>query len=186
MVTILYNDKFIGHESDISSCLPLYINEIPQVDHSLENTSLNNNRIGSLTDDVIINNSNIAHSLMTFSEIYLAYRFAASKKCNIIFIDGSLSSSYLSLISVTSSGRLWKTNCSLLGMEVDGFRLGINGLRIARHCIINEILDMPPTRGIYLIYKIPFEINKIKLINKDHHHGISNYSHKNVQSIALI
>ncbi len=63
-VSVVYNDKFIGHDSDISSCLPLYINEIPYVDHSLDN----NSRIGSLTDDVIINNSSIAHSLMTFAE----------------------------------------------------------------------------------------------------------------------
>jgi hypothetical protein len=160
-IRISYNDKFIGQESDISSCLPLYINEIPQVDYSLDtNAPLNNNRIGSLTDDVIINNSSIAHSLMTFAEIYLAYRFAATRKCNIIFLDGSLSSSYLSLISATSSGRLWKTNCSLLGMDVDGLQIDVNDLRIARHCIINEILDLPPARGTYLLYKILFEINR--------------------------
>jgi hypothetical protein len=31
-ITITYNDKFIGQTRDISSCLPLYINEIPQID----------------------------------------------------------------------------------------------------------------------------------------------------------
>jgi hypothetical protein len=30
-ISIVYNDKFIGQTRDISSCLPLYINEIPQV-----------------------------------------------------------------------------------------------------------------------------------------------------------
>ncbi|MDQ3902537.1 MAG: hypothetical protein M3247_02615, partial [Thermoproteota archaeon] len=159
-IRITYNDKFIGQESDISSCLPLYINEIPQVDYSLDsNSPLNNNRIGSLTDDVIINNSSIAHSLMTFAEIYLAYRFADTKRCNIIFLDGSLSTSYLSLISATSSGRLWKTNCSLLEMDVDGLKIDVNDLRIARHYIINELLELPPARGTYLLYKILFEIN---------------------------
>jgi hypothetical protein len=114
-IRIVYNDKFIGQESDISSCLPLYINEIPQVDYSLDsNSPLNNNRIGSLTDDTIINNSSIAHSLMTFAEIYLGYRFAATKRCNIIFLDGSLSTSYLSLIS--SSDRLWK--CDLKPADI--------------------------------------------------------------------
>jgi hypothetical protein len=48
-IRVSYNDKFIGQESDISSCLPLYINEIPQVDYNLDsNSPLNNNRIGSL------------------------------------------------------------------------------------------------------------------------------------------
>jgi hypothetical protein len=83
---------------------------------------------------------------MIFAEIYLAYRFAASKKCSIIFLDGSLSSTYLGLISATSAGRLWKTNCSLLGTYVDGLQLDINDLRIARHNIINQVLDLPPAR----------------------------------------
>lgn len=61
--------------------LPIYINEIPQIDHTLDSASINNNSVGPLTDDVIINNSSIAHSLMIFSEIYLAYRFADSKQC---------------------------------------------------------------------------------------------------------
>jgi hypothetical protein len=140
-ITVRYNDKFISQVSDISSCLPIYINEIPQIDHTLDSASVNNNSIGPLTDDVIINNSSIAHFIMIFAEFYLAYRFAASKKCNIIFLDGSLSSSYLGLISATSSsGKLWKTNCSLLGMEVDGLQLDINDLRIARHNIVNEIV----------------------------------------------
>jgi hypothetical protein len=40
-INIVYNDKFIGQTRDISSCLPLYINEIPHVDHTLNN----NNRL---------------------------------------------------------------------------------------------------------------------------------------------
>jgi hypothetical protein len=162
-IDIVYNHKFIGQTRDISSCMPLYINEIPQVDHTLDN----NNQIGHLTDDVIINNSSIAHSLMVFAEIYLAYRFAASKKCSIIFLDGSLSSYYLSLISATSAGKLWKTNCSLLGAETDGIQLDINDLRIARNCIVNDVLDLPPARGTYLLYKIIFEISKGDIVNQE-------------------
>ncbi len=30
-IRVAYNDKFIGQESDISSCLPLYTNEIAGV-----------------------------------------------------------------------------------------------------------------------------------------------------------
>lgn len=166
-IDVVYNDKFIDHTRDISSCMPLYINEIPQVDHIIDNTILNNTRIGPLTDDVIINNSSIAHSLMVFAEIYLAYRFAASKKCSIIFFDGSLSSTYLGLIGVTSAGKLWKSNCSLLGIDVDGIQLDINDLRIARHNIINEVLDLPPARGIYLLYKIIFEISKGDIVSQE-------------------
>jgi hypothetical protein len=162
-IDILYNDKFIGHTRDISSCIPLYINEIPQVDHTLDS----NNQIGPLTDDAIINNSSLAHSLMTFAELYLAYKFAASKKCSIIFLDGSLSSTYLGLIGATSAGKLWKTNCSLLGIDVDGIQLDINDLRIARNYIVNEVLDLPPARGTYLLYKIIFEISKDDVVNQE-------------------
>ena len=30
-IGVAYHDKFIGHTRDISSCIPLYINEIPQI-----------------------------------------------------------------------------------------------------------------------------------------------------------
>lgn len=171
-ISVAYNDKFIGHTRDISSCIPIYINEIPQVDHTLDS----NNQIGPLTDDAIINNSSIAHSLMTFAELYLAYRFAASKKCNIIFIDGSLSSTYLGLIGATSAGKLWKTNCSLLGIDVDGIQLDINDLRIARNCIVNEVLDLPPARGIYLLYKIIFKISKDDIANQEEQQSSSSWN----------
>lgn len=39
-ISIIYNDKFIGHTRDISSCLPIYINEIPQVDHTYHRPNL--------------------------------------------------------------------------------------------------------------------------------------------------
>ena len=38
---MLYNDKFISQISDISSCLPIYINEIPQIHHTLDSASVN-------------------------------------------------------------------------------------------------------------------------------------------------
>src|SRR5437763_12909590 len=37
---------------------------------------------------------------------------------SLIFLDGSLSCSYLGLISPTSAGKLWIPCCSLLGIEV--------------------------------------------------------------------
>jgi hypothetical protein len=44
-ITVRYNDKFISQVSDISSCLPIYINEIPQIDHTLDSVYVNNNPI---------------------------------------------------------------------------------------------------------------------------------------------
>jgi hypothetical protein len=113
-----------------------------------------------------MNNSSVAHSLMVFAEIYLAYSFAANKKCSIVFLDGSLSTTYLSLISRTSAGKLWRANCSLLDTEVDGLQLDINDLRIARHNIVNEMLDLPPARGTYLLYKLVFELNKDVIVDQ--------------------
>ena len=39
--SLLYNDKFISQISDISSCLPIYIKEIPQIYHTLDSASVN-------------------------------------------------------------------------------------------------------------------------------------------------
>jgi hypothetical protein len=69
-----------------------------------------------LTEELILDNTNIANFLMAFSEFYLAYKFAVSnnKKCDVIFLDRSLSKMYSSLMYDTSCRRAWQTNCSIL------------------------------------------------------------------------
>jgi hypothetical protein len=114
-----------------------------------------------LSDEAILNNSTIAHSIMTFAELYLAYKYAAGKRADIIFLDRNLSTTYLSLISSTSSsGKLWQTNCSILNTQIDGVGIDVNDLKIARQRIINQMLNLPPSRGTccfrYFIFNFEF------------------------------
>ena len=94
---------------------------------------------------------------MTFSEFYLA---ANSNKCDVIFLDRSLSNMYSSLMYDTSCRRAWQTNCSILNIKIDNVPIDINDLTIARHNIINDILELPPARGDYLRYVILFNLLK--------------------------
>jgi hypothetical protein len=87
------------------------------------------------------------HTHFTYSsaELYLAYKYAAGKRADIIFLDRNLSTTYLSLISSTSSsGKLRQTNCFILNTEIDGVGINVNDLKIARQCIINQMLNLPP------------------------------------------
>ena len=113
-----------------------------------------------LTEEMILDNTNIANSLMTFSEFYLAYQFAKSGSTDIIFLDRSLSNTYSSLIYDTSIRRLWKTHCSIINFEIDGIPVDMNDLTICRHNVINSQLDLLPARGDYLRYAVLFELLK--------------------------
>ena len=64
--------------------------------------------------------------------------------------------------STSSSGKLWQTNCAILNTEIDGVEIDINDLRIARQHIINQALNLPPSRGTYLRYAIIFELFKLE------------------------
>jgi hypothetical protein len=162
-IEIKYLDRFIDRGNDISSCLPLYVNEVPEIDQSFLDLSQSQvDRLKMFTDELILNNSNIANRLMGFAEFYLAYKYAVSNKFDIIFLDRSLSTTYLSLISTTSSRRLWQSYCSILGLEIDGLPIDINDLKMARQNIINEKLNLPPARGNYLRYRILFALCRME------------------------
>ncbi|MGE5660785.1 MAG: hypothetical protein ACM3X1_00905 [Ignavibacteriales bacterium] len=147
--------------SDVSSCVPLYANEVPEIDVSFNN--LNEGQINvmkPLTEETIFDNTNISNALMTFSEYYLAYQFAASGDIGIILLDRSLSNSYSSLLYDTSIRKLWQPYSSMINLEIDGIPVDINDFAICRHNIINAHLGLPPARGDYLRYTIIFELLK--------------------------
>jgi len=157
--TINYDMRTLKRAAGISSVVPVYINEIPEIDHSFfeagqyEETSL----IKPLTDQSIIDNATIANWIMTFAEYYLAFRLAtnASERTRIILMDRSLSTERASLIYDTAKRDLWKKRCSLIGYKTDdGEPLDINDFTIARQCICNQRLGLPPPRGDYLNYAI--------------------------------
>jgi hypothetical protein len=152
---IKYQNRFIDQSVDISSCIPVYIDKIPEIDHTFHDKDGMVNLMKPLTEETIINNTNIANLLMTFSEFYLAYKYASTKKYDIIFMDRSLSNMYSSLLYDTSDRKTWETNSSILNYKIeDEMAIDVNDIVIARHNIIHDKLNLPSPRGDYLRYAI--------------------------------
>ena len=153
-VKIKYQDRFIDQSLDISSCIPVYIDKIPEIDHTFHDKGGKVNLMKPMTEETIMNNTNIANFLMTFSEFYLSYKYASTKKYDIIFMDRSLSNMYSSLLYDTSNRKTWNTNSSILNYKIDDLPIDINDIVIARHNIIYDKLNLPSPRGDYLRYAI--------------------------------
>ncbi len=156
---VTYDMKTLQQAAGISSVVPIYVNEIPEVDQAFyegeKSGEVNPNR--PLTDQSIIDNATIANWIMTFAEYYLAYKLAVDPKqqTRIILLDRSLSVERASLIYDTAKRDLWKTRCSLIGYKLDDEEpLDINDLTIARQYVCNEALGLPPPRGDYLGHAI--------------------------------
>jgi len=161
--TVEYEDHFLKSGRALSSCVPVYVNEVPEIDQSFiqpgEVSEISLTR--PLTDEAIANNSTVANWIMTFSEFYLAYRLAREENGpRILLLDRSLATMLASLIYDTSRRKLWTTNGALFGLEVDGIPLDVNDLAYARHHLDNSLLDLPPPRGDYLRYRCLLEIEK--------------------------
>jgi hypothetical protein len=152
---VKYDTKTLQEAAGISSVVPIYVNEVPEVDQAFfeteESGEINSNK--PLTDESIINNATIANWIMTFAEYYLAYKLVTdpNQEIRILLLDRSLSIERASLIYDTSKRELWKTRSSLIGYQIGGGEpFDINDLTIARQCICNEALGLPPPRGDYL------------------------------------
>jgi hypothetical protein len=161
--TVEYEDHFLKSGRALSSCVPVYVNEVPEIDQSFiqpgEISEISLTR--PLTDEAIANNSTVANWIMTFSEFYLAYRLAREENGpRILLMDRSLATMLASLIYDTSRRKLWTTNGALFGLDVDGLKLDVNDLAYARHHLDNPLLDLPPPRGDYLRYRCLLEIEK--------------------------
>ncbi|MBO0888332.1 hypothetical protein J2P12_04445 [Candidatus Bathyarchaeota archaeon] len=158
-----YEDSFLKSGRALSSCVPVYVNEVPEIDQSFiqpgEVSEISLTR--PLTDEAIANNSTVANWIMTFSEFYLAYRLAREENApRILLLDRSLATMLASLIYDTSRRKLWKSNGALVGLEVDGLPIDINDLAYARHHLDNPALDLPTPRGDYLRYRLLIEIER--------------------------
>jgi len=161
--TVKYDERTAKHGAGISSVVPIYVNEIPDVDQTFfEASQPGEVSLGKpLTEESIINNATIANWIMTFAEYYLAYKLSADFEQNlrIIILDRSLSIERASLLYDTSKRTLWEAKCNILGFNVDGEPVDKNDLTIARHLVCNQRLGLPPPRADYLRYAI---INLLK------------------------
>lgn len=156
--TVKYDERTAKHGAGISSVVPIYVNEIPDVDQTFFEVSQPGEvSLGKpLTEESIINNSTIANWIMTLAEYYLAYRLATDIEQNVrvIILDRSLSIERASLLYDTSKRALWEAKSNILGYEVDGEPIDINDLTMARHLVCNQQLGLPPPRADYLRYAI--------------------------------
>lgn len=158
-----YGDHFLKSGRAVSSCVPVYVNEVPEIDQSFvqpgETSEISLTR--PLTDEAIANNSTVPNWIMTFSEFYLAYKLATENSGpRILLMDRSLANMLASLIYDTSRKKTWHSNGALCGLEIDGIPIDINDLAYARHRVDNPALDLPSPRGDYLRYRCLLEIEK--------------------------
>jgi len=159
-----YDSKFLQEGAGVSSVVPIYINEVPDVDQTFfdleEPGELSVSR--PLVDATIINNATIANWIMTFAEYYLAYRLVMDSDRNIrvLLMDRALSAERASLLYDTSKRELWKAKGSLIGFKVDDVPIDVNDLAYGRYCIRNSALGLPPARADYLRYAIVYLVEE--------------------------
>ncbi len=157
--TVKYDERTLQQSAGISSVVPVYINEIPDIDQAFfeaeQPEEINPGK--PLTDQSIIDNSTVANWIMTFAEFYLAYKLVtdSTQEFRIILLDRSLSIERASLIYDTAKRDLWKTKSSMIGYKIDnGEPFDVNDFTIARQYVCNESLGLPPPRGDYLSHAI--------------------------------
>ncbi len=153
-----YDEKTMQERAGISSVVPIYINEIVDLDQAFygDEPSDGFNLDRPLTDESIIDNSTIASWIMTFSEYYLAYKLVTDQTQNIriLLLDRSLSIERASLLYDTSKHEFWRTKSNIRGYKVDGEPIDDNDLTIARQYVCNQALGLPPPRADYLMHAI--------------------------------
>lgn len=170
-VEVSYKTRHIENGFGISSCVPIYVHKIPEIDQVFMDISEPGqvNLRKPLTEEVIINNASISNWIMTFSEFYLAYKLAKDpeRSVRILLLDRNLSNMHSSLMYDTSRRKLWQTNCTIYGLEVEGLPIDVNDLAYGRHRLINNSLGVPPARGDYLRYKVIYLIEEKGPLTED-------------------
>ncbi len=145
--SIEYSSRIIEYGKGISSCIPLHVSDIPDIDKS---PALSR----SYDDQAVLDNSKIADWIMAFSEFYLAYRMIIDEKVQLLLMDRTLSGEHSALLSDTAKFGGVEKNSGLVGLEVDGVQIDRYHLAFGRGRIVNSILDLPPSRGDYLRHRI--------------------------------
>ena len=154
-----YDAKTLQQNIGISSVIPIYVNEIPEVDH----TFAAQDQPGEVdpskpaTDLEIASNSLIANAIMTFSEYYLAYKLSIDLTQNfrVLLMDRSLSTERASLLYETRKTDFWDSKSTLIGYANNqGGIVDKNDLAMARLHVYNPALGLPAARADFLRYAI--------------------------------
>jgi len=168
--SVEYENHFLKGGRAFSSCIPVFVNEVPEIDQSFfqQGGSSEVTTARPLTDEMIANNSTIPAWIMTFSEFYLAYRLAREPDPpRIILLDRSLSSTFPNLIFDSSKRQLWMSNGALHGLQLDNIPLDVNDLAYARYHVYVPELELPPARGDSLRYRILLELENNGPMRRD-------------------
>jgi DNA-binding Lrp family transcriptional regulator len=159
-----YDSRFLERGAGVSSVVPMYISEVPDVDQTFfdleEPGELGVSK--PLVDEAIISNATIANWIMSFAEYYLAYKLITDPDRNIriLLMDRTLSGERGSLLYDTSKRELWEAKGSLIGLEVDGVLIDKNDLAYGRYCIRHPVLGLPPARADYLRYAVIYLVEE--------------------------
>jgi len=159
---IEYSKRLMEGGVGVSSCVPMYVNQIVEVDQTYLDLGEDGNIATErpLTDEAVVNNSAIANWIMTFSEFYLAYKLASSEEApQVLLLDRSLLTMVSSLIYDTRRRRIWKAS-ALIGLEIDGETIDENDILYNRYRIVNKKLGLPAARGDYLRYALAYLIEE--------------------------
>ncbi len=158
---VTYDTGFIEKGHGLASCVPIYVDSIPDVEPQMTlNRSGSQTISRTQTEESTVDNSVIADWIMLFSELYLTYVLAKSKEYQIILLDRSLSGTQSSLIRDTSKRPLWKRQCAVLGLEIDGEKLSEQDLAFGRYRTLDQDSSLPP-RGDYLRHAAIFLLEKV-------------------------
>ncbi len=151
-----YDSKTLEQGMGVSSVVPVYVNEIPEIDHSFSSPEQPSemNLGKKVTDEEIANNSLIANAIMTFGEYFLAYRLATDGNCGarIILMDRSLSTDRAILLYETRKTTFWEAKSSLKGYRLSETESAVNeiDLAMARQHVFNKGAGLPPARADHL------------------------------------
>ncbi len=154
-ISVKYNEKYLDSGIGISSVLPLYINEVVQVDQTI----LRLDEFGevdtaaSYSDSWVIDNSAVADYLMGLSEFYLAYKLVRDEHpVDVLFMDRICSSEISSFYAETSHHRVnLDRQAGLIGYKIDRVPFSKSEWILARTLIGDRLLGTPPARGEYFL-----------------------------------
>ena len=104
----------------ITSVLSLQVLETIEIDTQFDLDILKSDAGVQIREDVILDQSNIAESVMLFSEYFLAYMTLLEDQdsAQLLLLDRSIAGDHSSLIARTQKQVLWKKTVNLLGYQL--------------------------------------------------------------------
>ena len=158
---VKYDTGFVEKGHALASCVPIYVDSIPNVEPQTVLSHSGNQTISHpMTEESTVDNSTIANWIMLFSELYLAYNLARSRQYRILLLDRSLSGTHSSLLYDTSKRPLWR-QCAILSLKIDDIAFDDQDLTVGRYHTIGADGALPP-RGDYLRHAVIFLLDRLR------------------------